>query len=82
MDQVEAARIAQLMHNRLYEEAIMSLVTEFETDAAKAEATLKSVEAAVKAKVKSFFKAVLARLAYVGVGFGLAVALHFATGVL
>ena len=60
----------------------MSLETELATDAANAEATLKSVEAAVKAKVKTFFKAVLSRVAYVGVGFGLAVAFHFATGLL
>ena len=56
----------------------MSLTTEIETEAAKAEATLKSVEAAVKAKLKALAKAALSRVAYVGVGVVLAiVARHF-----
>ena len=78
MDQAKASRIAQLMHNRLFEEAIMSLETEIETEVAKGEAALKSVEAAVKAKLKAFAKAALARIAYVGVGVVLAVVVrHF-----
>jgi len=56
----------------------MSITNEIETEVAKGEAALKSVEAAVKAKLKALAKAALSRVAYVGVGVALAiVARHF-----